>query len=254
MTAIRNDRVNVAPESRAAEAALIARVRSGDETACEELVRDYGPRMLAVARRFLSCHEDCNDAVQDAFISAFRAIDSFGGTSSLGTWLHRVTVNACLMKLRRRKGEAAIEPLLPQFVADGHHAAPVPAWDGDAFAAVSAAETRAWVRACIERLPEPYRVVLILRDIEERDTRETAQLLQCTVANVKTRLHRARQALRTLLEAGACSLNPLAQVEPRKRRHSAATTLDADDESRPVVPSSIGYIGVSPHSCGEENL
>ena len=177
----------------------MARIRSGDEAACEALVHEYGPRMLAVARRFLSCHEDCNDAVQDAFISAFRAIDSFGGTSSLGTWLHRVVVNACLMKLRRRKSEQSIESLLPRFAADGHRVVEAEAHDGDAFAAISAAETRAWVRACIDRLPEPYRVVLLLRDIEQLDTGETARLLNCTVANAKTRLHRARQALRQLL-------------------------------------------------------
>lgn len=185
-------------EPRENDVALVARIRRGEESACEALVRDYGPRMLAVARRFLPCHEDCNDAVQDAFISAFRAMDSFGGTSSLGTWLHRVVVNACLMKLRRRKSEQSIEPLLPQFAADGHHAARI---EADAFAKASAAETRAWVRQCIDRLPGAYRAVLLLRDIEGHDTQETAEILSCTVANVKTRLHRARQALRTIMVA-----------------------------------------------------
>ena len=205
MTAIQQNQPNSVSQSRpntgdarANETALVARIRSGDEGACEALVHEYGPRMLAVARRFLSCHEDCNDAVQDAFISAFRAIDSFGGTSSLGTWLHRVVVNACLMKLRRRKSEQSIEPLLPQFAADGHHVARV---EADAFAKAAAAETRAWVRRCIDRLPAAYRVVLLLRDIEGRDTEETAEILNCTVANVKTRLHRARQALRTIMVA-----------------------------------------------------
>jgi RNA polymerase sigma-70 factor (ECF subfamily) len=201
MTAIQQDRPNSCPhtgDSRTNETALVARIRSGDEAACEALVHEYGPRMLAVARRFLSCHEDCNDAVQDAFISAFRAIDSFGGTSSLGTWLHRVVVNASLMKLRRRKSEQSIESLLPQFAADGHHIARI---EADAFAKASATETRAWVRQSIDRLPEACRAVLLLRDIEGRDTEETAEILNCTVANVKTRLHRARQALRTIMVA-----------------------------------------------------
>jgi RNA polymerase sigma-70 factor, ECF subfamily len=185
-------------ELRDEDAAPVARIRNGDESACEALVREHGPRMLAVARRFLTCHEDCNDAVQDAFISAFRAIDTFGGTSSLGTWLHRVVVNACLMKLRRRKSEQSIESMLPQFAADGHHLAPI---EADALAKASAAEERAWVRQCIDRLPEAYRAVLLLRDIEGHDTQETAEILNCTVANVKTRLHRARQALRTIMVA-----------------------------------------------------
>jgi RNA polymerase sigma-70 factor, ECF subfamily len=182
------------------ERQFIAAIRSGDEAACAALVQRYGVRMLTVARRMLPCHEDADDAVQDAFISAFKSIGSFGGQSSLGTWLHRVVVNACLMKMRRRKGEVSIESLLPQFAADGHHVASVAAWDESAFTRMAAAETRSLVRACIDRLPESYRTVLLLRDIEQLDTQEAAELLNCTPANVKTRLHRARQALRTLLQ------------------------------------------------------
>jgi RNA polymerase sigma-70 factor (ECF subfamily) len=183
---------------------LITRVRAGDERACEQLVREHGPRMLALARRFFACDDDAADAVQDAFISAFRSIHEFEGDSRLTTWLHRIVVNACLMKIRSRKEHVSIESLLPSFAADGHHAAPVRPWSaddgGDGFARASASETRAIVRSCIDRLPEPYRAVLILRDIEEIDTRDAARTLGCTVANVKTRLHRARQALRTLLD------------------------------------------------------
>lgn len=187
------------------EAQLVARIRGGDEAACVMLVRTNAPRMFTVARRMLRCHEDCDDAVQEAFISAFKSIDSFSGQSSLGTWLHRVVINACLMKLRKRKSEVSIESLLPQFAPDGHHAAVVRACDDDdASSAAMTVETRVIVRRCIDQLPEPYRAVLMLRDIEQLDTQETAELLGCTAANVKTRLHRARQALRTLLERQGC--------------------------------------------------
>src|SRR5262249_9659225 len=84
------------------EALLLRRIRFGDEDACETLVRQNRGRMLAVARRLLRCEEDRADAVQDAFLSAFRALDSFEGQSSLATWLHRIVVNVCLMKLRSR--------------------------------------------------------------------------------------------------------------------------------------------------------
>jgi len=201
MTTIDSSRVAVTQSSTASrEAELLARIRQSDERACEELVREHGPRMLAVAARFFRSPDDRDDAVQDAFISAFRSIDSFGGTSSLGTWLHRIAVNACLMKLRRRRDEVSIDTLLPKFAADGHHAAPVRAWEDDGFTRASEAETRQIVRSCIDQLPGPYREVLLLRDIEELDTQQTAALLGCTSANVKTRLHRARQALRTLIE------------------------------------------------------
>jgi RNA polymerase sigma-70 factor (ECF subfamily) len=184
----------------AQEAALIARIRAGDQRACEQLVRQYGPRMLAAARRFFRCDEDANDAVQDAFLSAFSSIDRFAGKSALGTWLHRIVVNACLMRLRRPHREESIEPLLPSFKADGHHASHPQRWEDEVHLAAERAEMRDDIRACIDQLPESYRSVLLLRDIEEFDTAETARLLDCTPNNVKVRLHRARQALKTLLD------------------------------------------------------
>lgn len=186
---------------RDAEADLVRGLRCGDEAAYETLVRELGPRMLAVAGRFLPCPQDAADAVQEAFISAFQSIDSFGEEARLGTWMHRITVNSCLMLLRSRRSRpaVAIDELLPMFDAAGRHARPVVGPD-DTFACVSTAERRARVRECIHSLPEPHRSVLLLRDIEEFDTEETARLLGSTPGAVKTRLHRARQMLRSLLE------------------------------------------------------
>jgi RNA polymerase sigma-70 factor (ECF subfamily) len=158
--------------------------------------------MLAVARRFLRAEEDSADAVQDAFLSAFRSLDGFEGNSALGTWLHRIVVNVCLMRLRAqsRSREVRIDDLLPVFDETGHHGRPVRPWEDPALARLTRAEVCTQVRACIEELPEPYRVVLLLRDIEELDTEQTAQHLGINPGAVKTRLHRARQALRTRLE------------------------------------------------------
>ena len=184
------------------EAALLARVRAGDESACEELVRQHCGRMLAVARRYLRSEDDSADAVQDAFLAAFRSLDSFAGNSTLGTWLHRIVVNVCLMKrrARSRSREVRVEDLFPTFDGAGRPSGPVQPWEDDAQARLSRAELRAQVRACIDRLPDPYREVLLLRDIEEFDTDQTARHLGITPGAVKTRLHRARQALRALLE------------------------------------------------------
>lgn len=167
----------------------------------EQIVRRHAGPMLAVARRFLRCEADAADAVQDAFLSAYRALDRFEGSASFGTWLHRIVVNACLMKLRRqsRRSTVPIDDLLPTFDDTGHHARPVRDWDENAVSALSRDETRARVRACIAQLPASYREVLVLRDIEELDTAETARVLEMSCGAVKTRLHRARQALRTLL-------------------------------------------------------
>ncbi len=184
------------------DAALLERLRRGEEAAFEELVRTYGSRMLAVARRFLSNEEDARDAVQDAFLSAFRSIGRFEGQARLSTWLHRIVVNAALMKLRtrRRKPEQSIEELLPGFLEDGHLAQPALEWRKAAEDPVEREQLRALLRESIDRLPEGYRNVLLLRDIEELDTEETARMMNISVAAVKTRLHRARLALRGLLE------------------------------------------------------
>jgi RNA polymerase sigma-70 factor (ECF subfamily) len=198
--------VTVGTEDRIACAAddveLLERVRAGDERACEALVRWHGGRMLAVARRFLRTEEDSADAIQDAFLSAFRSLDSFEGNAALGTWLHRILVNVCLMRLRvrSRRREVRIDDLLPTFDETSHHSRPVRPWGDHALARLTRAETCAQVRACIDELPEPYREVLLLRDIEELDTEQTARHLGINLGAVKTRLHRARQALRTLLE------------------------------------------------------
>lgn len=181
---------------------LLRRLQSGDASAFETLVRGQAPRLLAVTRRILRSEDDAQDAVQEAFISAFKSIDSFEGTCQLSTWLHRIAVNAALMKIRSRgrKPEQPIEDLLPTFLEDGHHARHPPDWRPDALALLEHREEREFVRACIEQLPESYRTILILRDIEELETDEAAEMLGVTANVIKVRLHRARQALRTLLE------------------------------------------------------
>ncbi|HEV8660914.1 MAG TPA: sigma-70 family RNA polymerase sigma factor [Thermoanaerobaculia bacterium] len=180
----------------------MSRLRARDENAFETLLRTYMARLLRVARRFLKNEEDARDAVQDAFIAAFRGIDRFQAGSKLSTWLHRIVVNAALMKLRsrRRHPEEEIDALLPRFAADGHQVEESRDWSMSAEEMVQREETRELVRQSIDKLPESYRVVLLMRDIEEMSTEETAEALGITPTAVKVRLHRARQALRTLLD------------------------------------------------------
>lgn len=184
------------------DAELLRALRAGVPEAQETFVRQHGPYLLAVARRLLKCEQDSADAVQDTFISAFQAILQFSGASTIRTWLHRIVVNACLMKLRSdaRRPIISIEALCPQFDDTGHQFGPVVPWVEQPTDKLIDAELRQQVRACIDLLPDTYRTVLLLRDMEEFDTDQTAQMLGVSVAVVKTRLHRARQALRTLLE------------------------------------------------------
>ena len=182
-------------------APLLAGLRRGDDHAFATLVRQHGGRMLATARRLLRDDDEAEDAVQEAFVSAARAIDGFAGDSKLSTWLHRIVVNTALMRLRsrRRRREEPIDDLLPRFDADGHHAEGVVGWETPSDVLLERRQTRAMVRRCIDELPERYRTVILLRDIEEMDTEETAHSIGSPPNAVKIRLHRARQALRTLL-------------------------------------------------------
>jgi RNA polymerase sigma-70 factor (ECF subfamily) len=172
-----------------------------DEAALAAIIQSHGDRLLATARRLLRDEEEALDAVQDAFLSAFKAIGSFHGEAQLSTWLHRIVVNAALMRRRkaRRRGEQSIDDLLPRFEEDGHFAESPSQAVMPSDEALESKQTRALVRRCIDRLPEAYRTVLLLRDIEDLDTDETAQVLGVTANAVKVRLHRARQALRSLI-------------------------------------------------------
>ena len=186
---------------RDGEADLIERLRAGDNDAFELLVRKYGGRMLATARHILQSESDARDAVQEALISVFRSIANFAGEAALTTWLHRIVVNAALMQMRsrRRRAEESIENLLPRFDESG-------GWADESYPSTPVADMQecrerlSLLRKCLEQLPDRYRIVLTLRDIEDLDTEQTARMLNVTTNAVKVRLHRARQALKTLVE------------------------------------------------------
>lgn len=181
--------------------ALLSALRLGRDDAFETLVRSHSGRMLSVCRRILRHEDEAKDAVQEAFVSAFRGIGKFEGNCQLGTWLHRIAVNASLMRLRskKRRPEESIDSLLPEFQEDGHARVEPRDWSPSAIELIETRQTQEFVRACIDQLPDLYRTVLLLRDIEELDTTETAALLGVSDGVVKVRLHRARHALRKLL-------------------------------------------------------
>ena len=185
-----------------AEHTLLDGLRAGHEPAFADLVTHYGGPMLAVARRILGNEEDARDCVQDALISAAGKIEKFEGRSKLSTWLHRIVVNSALSQLRARarRPEQSIEPLMPEFSMMGCR---IERPEDDYLSlddVIDKTKVGSVVRDAIEQLPESYRIVLLLRDIEEFSVRETAELLETSEGAVKTRLHRARSALKLLLE------------------------------------------------------
>lgn len=181
---------------------LVDDLQRGCPLAFERMVRLHAGRMLAVAKRILGDETEAHDALQDAFLAAFKALPGFHRSARLSTWLHRIAVNAALMRLRsrRRRPERSIEELLPSYLPDGHRVDPLEAWSEERESALDAAERNALVHRSIDALPDDFRTVIVLRDLEGLDTDETARLLGISSGAVKTRLHRARQALRTLLE------------------------------------------------------
>lgn len=184
------------------EIALVAALKAGNADAYEAVMRQYGGLLLAVATRILGHESDAQDALQDGLINAFRAINRFEGQSKFSTWLYRIVVNAALKGLRKRsrRPTASLDELLPIFHPDGHRENPKNAWSPLGDDELAREETRQLLREKIETLHEDSRNVIILRDIEGLDTEQAATVLDIEPGAVRTRLHRARQALRTLLE------------------------------------------------------
>lgn len=185
----------------ASDQELVARLKAGEDAAYRELVREFAPRLMAVARRMLSNEADASDALQRAFLSCFKSVGNFEGKSSFSTWIHRVLMNECLMLLRKKKrlGETSIDAMLPTFAPEGHQQRVSAAWGETAETVLERQEAQVLVRKAIGELPEPFKVVLLMRDIELMEIETIAELLELTPNAVRIRLHRARQALREVL-------------------------------------------------------
>ena len=167
-----------------------------------ELVRSNVSQMLAVANRILNDEFLAEDAVQSAFGIVYEKYETFQGRANITTWIHRITVNQSLMILRQKKqlNESPIDDLLPEFDKSGCRIESQQDEVFDPEIALQKQQSRDVMFSMIEKLPTQYRLVLVLRDIEEMTIDEVAVALEISVANVKIRLHRARSALKQLLE------------------------------------------------------
>ena len=183
------------------ETALVQQLRSGDRPATERFVRAHAGWMLVVAQRYVRDTGLAEDCVQEAFLQAFRGIGEFEGRSALKSWLYRIVTNTALMKLRSRKCavEQPIEASLPDI--DRGCCRTETCWTEAAtpHEILERKEARELVAAKLMDLPDSYRIVLLLRDIEGMSTEETAQVLAITEGAVKVRLHRARAAFKALV-------------------------------------------------------
>ena len=186
--------------SAPADALLAARTASGDEEAFEALMRRFNQKLFRVARSILKNDADAEDALQEAYLQAYRRMGDFRGESQLGTWLTRIVINQSLMRLRAGKRDRVILPFtqpdgsdmdLTEEIADEGAESPPDA--------TFRAEIRRMLEHHIDTLPLPMRTVLVMRDVEDMSVQETADSLGIPSATVRTRLFRARAMLRDRL-------------------------------------------------------
>jgi RNA polymerase sigma-70 factor (ECF subfamily) len=182
------------------DAALRQRVVNGERAAFADLMRRYNRRLYRVARSILRDDAEAEDALQDAYIQAYRALPEFRGESSLGTWLTRIVMNAALMRRRRsRRMAEVIELGADQAMEHGGAARDDADESGQPEHAALRAQARGMIEAKIDRLPEVFRTVFILRAVEELSVEETARVLDIPEATVRSRYFRARGMLREAL-------------------------------------------------------
>jgi len=189
---------------------LLEKIRNGDPDAFDRFVDRYGDRIYGFGMHVCGEREDARDIAQDTLLQAFRSLKELKDAGALRTWLYRVASNACLMKRRKSKFAPARELSLEELMPAGPDAASIEIPDASAMPdqAAERAETQRVVREAIRELPANYRIVLILRDIEQLSTRETAEALGIAETAVKMRLHRARLRVRNRLAEDGTAGDP----------------------------------------------
>jgi RNA polymerase sigma-70 factor (ECF subfamily) len=182
---------------------LIGRIAQRDEAAFEQLMRRHNGRLFRVARSILRNDEEAEDAVQEAYLSAYRHAAGFNGAAAGGTWLTRIVINQCLMRARSEKRHGAVIAFTPGAGADSSAANDMNDLADRTIESPAAATLRGEIRRLVEQrldeLPGNFRTVFVMRDIEDMTVEETAQCLSIPPATVRTRLFRARALLREAL-------------------------------------------------------
>ena len=174
---------------------LVTRARAGDSAAFELLMRRHNQRVFRVVRSVLRDTDDIEDVIQQAYLQAFLHLDQFGGNARWSTWLCRIAINEALARLRQRGRFVSIEAVSEEAMANLSKGS-----TGDPERTASGREFSKMVEQAIDELPDIYRSVLILREVEGMTTEETASILDVQTDVIKTRLHRARASLRDAIE------------------------------------------------------
>jgi RNA polymerase sigma-70 factor (ECF subfamily) len=186
------------------ESTVVVGLQAGNPEAFEELVRTSSGRLLATAYRILGSEDAAQDAVQEGLIAAWKAIASFEGESSLSTWLHRIVVNASLARLRSAKGRGEVSLSDETGTVASAFEGLAGAWTEPGPRLETKLAMRTAIQKALRLIPEEFRTVLVLRDVEELSSREVAERLGIPDATVRQRLHRARAAMAEILRPELC--------------------------------------------------
>lgn len=214
------NRVNVTQSPRSAtEAEAIRLAQAGDAAAFEYLYQLHSRRVYALCLRMVGNPSDAEDLMQEAFLQLFRKIGTFRGESAFSTWLHRMTVNVVLMRLRKKSLPAAsLEETTEPDEETGGPRKDIGAPD----LRLSGAVDRVNLERSIEKLPPGYRTVFVLHDVQGFEHNEIAGIMGCSVGNSKSQLHKARTRLRELLQEDL-------RDQARTERHAAKTQAGLGD-------------------------
>src|SRR5688572_10359311 len=191
--------VPTTPAAEAPDAELAVRVAAGEPAAFEALMRRHNRALFRTARAILRDDAEAEDALQEAYLQAYGAIGNYRAEAKLSTWLARIVANEALMRVRKRTRRAAIVPLLPGAAEGEINEIPDDNMDETPERSAQRSEMRRLLEAQIDSLPDDYRVVFVLRAVEELSVEETAEALGIPPATVRTRLFRARSLLREAL-------------------------------------------------------
>jgi RNA polymerase sigma-70 factor (ECF subfamily) len=181
------------------ESDLVARAKSGDAQAFTELVNHYQRKIYRLAKHITQNDEDAEDVLQETFLKAYEHLDNFQGNSKFYTWIVRIGVNESLMKLRKRKGDRTVPLDEPVDTGEEMVSREIAVWEDNPEQRYSHEEMQQILDEAVQTLKPDFRTVFILRDIEELSTEETAETLGISIPAVKSRLLRARLALREKL-------------------------------------------------------
>lgn len=201
-------------ESRKEDAILIEKVKQGGFDAFERIVRKYESRIYSHCVKFLNNQEDTEDVLQETFLQAYRSLGSFRGDAAFSTWLFKIATNGCLMRLRKRKKVDLVSIDKPIEFDGSMVRREIVDWSKNPTLMSNADDLRATLDRIIADLPEDKRIVFIMKDVEGFSNVEIGQILNMTVAAVKSRLHRARLILRE--ELTSYFNGTLAPARPQK--------------------------------------